>query len=88
MSVPRGRVFGMVVTVALLTAATLLPSSASAGQIVITGHDADDHCSDPPDQCHYFKVATKFARAGAPNPDRKVLLFGCNGGVRNALASA
>lgn len=76
----------LVAAVALL----VLPSAANAGRLIVTGHDADDHCSDDgtPEQCHFFKVATKYVRATAPEPRNKVLLLECNGGVGNALNNA
>jgi hypothetical protein len=84
--VPGGLVrLALVAVLALL----VLPAGANAGRLVVTGHDADDHCSgSTPEQCHYFKVATKYVRAKAPDPGNKVLLLECNGGVTNALDNA
>lgn len=57
-----------VALVALPTAA------ASAGRLVVTGHDADLHCSNN-EQCHFVKVAVDFVRAGAPDPSKPVLVL-------------
>lgn len=76
---------GLIALIGLLA----IPAVANAGRLVVTGHDADDHCSgSTPEQCHYFRVATSYVRAKAPDPDAKVLLLDCNGGVRNALDNA
>lgn len=45
---------------------------AQAGRAVITGHDADLHCSTSSspteNQCHYMKVALDYVRAGSSKP--------------------
>jgi len=49
---------------------------AQAGRAIVTGHDADLHCSGasgPTDsQCHYIKIAVDYIRAGSTKP---VLVF-------------
>jgi hypothetical protein len=67
---PRGAL-GIVLAVAAL-ALLALPTSAFAGRLWATGHDADLHCSDG-DQCHYLAQAVAYVRAGAPDPSLKVL---------------
>jgi hypothetical protein len=61
----------------LVLAITVLVSAcaaapAQAGRAIVTGHDADLHCagSSSPieNQCHYFKVAVDFVRAGSSKP--------------------
>jgi hypothetical protein len=72
-----------------LLALALLPSSAMAGRIVATGHDADSHCSgqDPTSgQCHFVGVAVSYVRGGAPNPSRPMLLIDCS--TSNFVATA
>ncbi|MEX2252753.1 MAG: hypothetical protein WD649_01240, partial [Thermoleophilaceae bacterium] len=49
-------------------------ASASAGRVIVTGHDADLHCHFGA-QCHYVQTAVKFVRAGAPNPAKPVLVL-------------
>ena len=69
-----------------------LPSSASAGRLIATGHDADSHCSgyDGGGQCHFVKVAVDYVRGGAPAPARKLLVIDCStgGNVARALVNA
>jgi hypothetical protein len=66
--------------VAFLIVLALPASSAWAGRVLATGHDADSHCSeaDPPfGQCHFVAVAVNYARGGAPTPSRPLLLLDC-----------
>jgi hypothetical protein len=46
-----------------------------AGNIYLTGHDLDFHCTNQsaPTQCNAFKIAVAQARAGAPDPSKPVL---------------
>jgi hypothetical protein len=59
----------------------LFPSTASAGRLLATGHDADHHCgrttSEPfsHTQCHFFQVAVDYVRGGAPDPTKPVLVL-------------
>jgi hypothetical protein len=54
---------------------TLLPvASASAGRLWVTGHDADFHCRGG-SQCHYVRQAVTYARGGAPDPSKPVLVL-------------
>jgi len=66
--------------VAALLIVLALPSSASAGRLLATGHDADSHCSDadpPLGQCHFVAAAVNYVRAGAPSPGGPLLLLDC-----------
>ena len=51
------------------------PGSASAGRLLVTGHDADLHCSGGAPQCHYVRQAVSYVRAGAPDPSKPVLVL-------------
>ena len=65
------------VRIAVLTALAfaLIPaSSAFAGRLLVTGHDADLHCSGN-SQCHFVEVATRYVRGGAPDPSKPVLVL-------------
>ena len=42
--------------------------SASAGRLLVTGHDADFHCASENRQCHYVEVAVRYVRAGSSKP--------------------
>jgi hypothetical protein len=62
--------------VVVLLAVALLPAApASAGRLLVTGHDADLHCADGGQQCHFVKVALDYVRGGAPNPSAPVLVL-------------
>jgi hypothetical protein len=50
---------------------------ASAGRLLITGHDADLHCSGG-QGCNFVKVAVRHVRGGAPEPDKPVLILDRN----------
>ena len=57
-----------------------LPGSASAGRLIVTGHDVDHHCGReniayPHGQCHFFQVAVDYVRAGAPDPTKPVFVL-------------
>ncbi|MEA2137581.1 MAG: hypothetical protein QOG56_731 [Solirubrobacteraceae bacterium] len=57
-----------------------LPVSAHAGRLVVTGHDADAHCireaaPDRPASCHFVATGVNWARAGAPDPTKPVLIL-------------
>jgi hypothetical protein len=55
------------------------PGPASAGNLMVTGHDSDHHCAGThtgnPGQCHYVQVAVDFVRSGAPDPSKPVLVL-------------
>jgi hypothetical protein len=59
-------------------AVILLPAApASAGRLVATGHDADNHCANENNQCHFVSVAVNYVRGGAPDPGKPLLLLDC-----------
>jgi hypothetical protein len=60
---------------ALLAFFALAPGSASAGRLLVTGHDADLHCSAGAPQCHFVRQAVSYVRAGAPSPSKPVLVL-------------
>jgi hypothetical protein len=60
---------GVVVASLLIWAAP-----AAAGNLWITGHDADLHCHFGA-QCNHFGIATDFVRIGAPTPSLPVLVL-------------
>jgi hypothetical protein len=47
---------------------------ANAGNLWLTGHDADFHCSGG-SQCNHFGIAVNFGRIGAPTPNLPVLVL-------------
>jgi hypothetical protein len=59
---------------AALFAAAVAPAPAFAGRLIVTGHDADLHCTGG-QQCHFMKVAVDYVRNGAPNPSKPVLVL-------------
>jgi hypothetical protein len=60
---------------AALTLVLLPTATASAGRLIVTGHDADFHCAGGGPQCHFVEVAVKYVRDGAPNPALPVLVL-------------
>jgi hypothetical protein len=70
---------------AVIALFALLPSSAFAGRLFVSGHDADAHCASagrpqddlPPGQCHFVTVAVNYVRGSAPNPAKPLLLLDC-----------
>ena len=72
----RRRITLLTLTLTFVVLVALPTASAWAGRVLVTGHDADLHCSGgtiDTGQCHYVAVAVAFARGGAPTPTRKVL---------------
>jgi hypothetical protein len=56
-------------------------SSAWAGRLIATGHDADFHCVvGQSESCHFLTVGTNYVRATAPSPDKPVLVLDRPGG--------
>ena len=51
-----------------------------AGNLWVTGHDADLHCGEQGSQCNHFGVAIDFARQGAPDPTKPLLFIGADNG--------
>lgn len=50
-------------------------TDAKAGNLWLTGHDADYHCATKENQCNHFGVALDFARRGAPDPTKPLLFL-------------
>ena len=85
----RGLLFGLFLSVLAL----LVPATADAGRMLVTGHDTDVHCNygstnDTGPHCHYIQKAVEYVRATAPDPTRKVLIIERSTGFRTALGSA
>ena len=64
------RVLVRTLILAALAFAALPAASASAGRLVATGHDVDDHCgvqedSEDEAQCSFMEVATDYVRDGS-----------------------
>src|SRR4051812_1837594 len=80
------RAFCIVVLAAGLLVA--FPMFAADGNIYLTGHDVDFHCAlqPAPTQCNALKIAIALARAGAPDPSKKVLFL--DEGMSASTASA
>jgi hypothetical protein len=49
-------------------------ANASAGRLIVTGHDQDLHCSGG-QGCHFITVAVNYVRGAAPNPSKPVLIL-------------
>jgi hypothetical protein len=85
------RVARRVTKLALLASFAVLAlpiGNASAGRLIATGHDADEHCSGGGQQCHFLRVALDYVRAGAPDPAKPVLVLDCSGLMTAAIDSA
>jgi hypothetical protein len=63
---------------ALLAAGALLlviPTSASAGRLIVTGHDADRRCAQLGQQCRFLRASISYVRQTAPRAKRPVLVL-------------
>src|SRR4051794_8222280 len=69
------RRFKTVVPLALVAFVILPAASASAGRLLVTGHDSDLHCGQQGAQCHFVEVATDYVRGAAPDPSKPVLVL-------------
>ena len=69
----------LIAVLAVGAMSALAPAAASAGNLIVTGHDTDHHCADittgQPGQCHFVNVGITFARSGAPDPAKPVLVL-------------
>jgi hypothetical protein len=86
----RKTVRSIKIAVCLALAFAALPAAqASAGRLLVTGHDADFHCGSSSAQCHYVRVAADYVRGGAPDPSKPMLVLD-NAGLAfpTALANA
>lgn len=82
------------VLVTALVATLALAAQAQAGRVVATGHPLDRACAtraapDPADGCSALKAAVDWARAGAPDAAKPLLLLQPNDGpVQTAITNA
>jgi hypothetical protein len=62
---------------ALLAVGALLavPASASAGRLIVTGHDADRRCALLDQQCGFLEATIKYVRDTAPSAKKPVLVL-------------
>jgi len=63
--------------------------SAQAGNLWLTGHDADFHCNGTGgSQCNYFGIAANFVRQSAPTKTLPILVLDSGTQVQNSLDGA
>ena len=62
--------------------------SAQAGNLWLTGHDADFHCNGGGSQCSYFGIAANFVRQSAPTRTLPILVLDSGGQVAASLNGA
>ena len=60
------------VAIAVLLA---VPATASAGRLIVTGHDADRRCAQVDQQCGFIKASIKYVRESAPFEKKPVLVL-------------
>ena len=61
-------------TLVVMIGPILFASPASAGNIWLTGHDADFHCAGN-QQCNHFGIALDFVRQAAPDKTKPILFL-------------
>ncbi len=69
----------------------MAPLAVEAGNLWLTGHDAELHCDGPGGagtQCAYFGIAVNFVRQGAPNKALPILVLDSGSEVANSLNGA
>jgi hypothetical protein len=71
---PRVARFFSLLPLVLLAVLATAPS-ASAGRLLESGHDFDLHCGEQSVQCNFVKIAVDYARKGAPDPSKPVLVL-------------
>ena len=74
-------------TVVVTIGPMLLASPASAGNIWLTGHDADFHCTGG-QQCNHFGIALDFIRQAAPDPTKPILFLDSGTELASAAGQA
>jgi hypothetical protein len=62
---------GLVTVLGLL----LMAAPASAGRLIVTGHDADRRCALLDQQCGFLKAAIRYVRETAPATSKPVLVL-------------
>lgn len=82
----RRATFGAVLALAVLAGLSWF-SPASAGNIWLTGHDADFHCAFGA-QCNHFGIALDFARQDAPDKTKPLLFLDSGTELGSAAGSA
>src|SRR5512144_2755112 len=81
----RARLVRLLATIAL-PALALAATNASAGNLWLTGHDADFHCDGSGgSQCNYFGIAANFVRQSAPTKTLPILVLDSGSEVANSL---
>jgi len=84
----RGFARRFVTTFALGFGLLLAAFSAQAGNLWLTGHDADFHCNGTGgSQCNYFGIAANFVRQSAPTKTLPILVLDSGSEVGNSLNS-
>lgn len=58
-----------------IAGALVLPASAWAGRLIVTGHDADRRCALLDQQCGFLKAAVRYVRETAPATSKPVLVL-------------
>lgn len=75
------------VLLAIGLAVTAFATPSFAGNIWLTGHDADFHCAGG-QQCNHFGIALDFARQGAANKALPLLFLDSGGELASAAGQA
>ena len=70
-----------------LALGSVLPMQAQAGNIWLTGHDADLHCTGG-SQCNRFGVAINFVRQDAPDKTKPILFLDSGSELATAAGNA
>jgi len=84
----RGFARRFATTFALGFGLLLAAFSAQAGNLWLTGHDADFHCDGTGgSQCNYFGIAANFIRQSAPTKTLPILVLDSGTQVANSLNS-
>jgi hypothetical protein len=65
----------MRVALVVLALALALPAQASAGRLIVTGHDADRRCALLDQQCGFLQAAIKYVRETAPGAKKPILVL-------------
>jgi hypothetical protein len=66
----------------------LASTGVHAGNLWLTGHDAELHCDGTGGaQCHYFGIAVNFVRQGAPTKTLPILVLDSDGQVAASLGA-
>jgi hypothetical protein len=65
----------------------LASTGVHAGNLWLTGHDAELHCDGSGPQCSYFGIAVDFVRQSAPTKTLPILVLDSDGQVAASLGS-